>query len=80
MRVCMCDSERVVLGAGVETLCGEHVLMSTAAQQEMPSVRPSVSSLTHKRTGHLFHASTVKCTPLGAHCETLLWVFNAPLK
>lgn len=30
--VCACDSERVVvLGAGAETLCGEHDLMSTAA-------------------------------------------------
>lgn len=31
--MCLCESEcAVVLGAGAETLCGEHDLMSTAVQ------------------------------------------------
>ena len=45
---CVSDSECAVeLGAGGETLCGEHVLMSTAVQ--CPAIRPI--RLTHKHTG-----------------------------
>lgn len=39
VRVSVCASQCVVvLGAGAETLCGEHVLMSTAAQY--PAIHP----------------------------------------
>lgn len=48
MCVCFCDSECVVvLGAGAETLCGEHVLMSTAVQY--PAIRfSSFHTQTHR--------------------------------
>lgn len=87
VRVCMCDSERVVLGAGVETLCGEHVLMSTAAQQECrPFVRLSSDTQAHGTLVSCEHSQVhgARCTLREMpHCFgyfARLRVFNAPLQ
>lgn len=73
--VCLCDSERVVLGAGVETLCGEHVLMSTAVQQECFHL-----FLLHTSTQGAYFMqaqSSAQCTVCTGKDDTLLYLHDS---
>lgn len=65
----------VVLGAGAETLCGEHVLMSTAAQY--PAIRPYPL---HTNTQDAFFMQAQSSAPFTVHTgsgDTLFGIYRA---
>lgn len=78
MCVCLCGSDSecvVVLGAGAETLCDEHVLMSTAVQY--PAI-PLFLLHTNTQDANFMQAqSSAPCTVCGGSGGTLFGIYMA---
>lgn len=74
--VCLCDSECVaVLGAGAETLCGEHALMSTAVQY--PAIALFLLHTNTQDANFMQAQSSAPCTMCRGSGGTLFSIYMA---